>query len=266
MLDLLKAVILGIVEGVTEFLPISSTGHLIVAGQLLRFPPELAPTFEIFIQLGAVLAVAWLYHHDLWMQLRAVPTDRTVQRLWFNLFIAFLPAAAIGFLFHTWIKTVLFSPLVVSASMIAGGIVLVLVEWRPRTAKTHELSGVRWRQAAGIGLAQMLALIPGASRSATSIIGGLLTGLDRETATIFSFYLALPTLGLATLFDLLTSLDHVSSGDRLLMAVGLVVAFVTSLLVMRWLLRYIARHDFRVFGYYRIAAGTVILLWVWLTR
>lgn len=266
MLDLLKAIILGLVEGITEFLPISSTGHLIVAARLLRFQGEVAPTFEIFIQLGAVLAVAWFYRRDLWTQLRALPSDGATQRLWFNLFIAFLPAAAVGFALHKWIKAVLFSPGVVAASLIAGGVALLFIERRPRIAQVNTLRAVGLRQATVIGLAQVAALIPGVSRSAASIAGGLLAGLDRETATAFSFYLALPTLGLATVFDLLTSLDHLVVNDLLLLAVGLLTAFATAFLVVGWLLRYVASHDFRPFGYYRIVAGIMILLWAWLPQ
>ncbi len=251
--DLWRAVVLGIVEGVTEFLPISSTGHLIIASDLLAFEGSMGGTFEIFIQLGAVLAVVWYYRRDLWQQTRAVPRDRKVQRFWLNIAIAFIPAAGIGL------------P-VVAAALIVGGIVLLVIERRDHSTGTASLYDVTPRQALGIGLAQTLALIPGASRSASSIIGGLLAGLDRPTATGFSFYLAIPTLGLATVFDLLTSLDQISAGDALNLLVGTAVSFVVSLLVISWLLRYIANHDFKIFGWYRVVLGLIVLAWFWLVR
>lgn len=264
--DLWRVVVLGIVEGVTEFLPISSTGHLIIASDLLDFEGSLGGTFEIFIQLGAVLAVVWYYRRDLWQQVRTVPSDRTVQRFWLNVAIAFIPAAAIGLLLHDWIKEVLFSPVVVAVTLIVGGVALLLIERRDHSAGTASLYDVTPKQALGIGLAQVLALIPGASRSATSIMGGLLGGLDRPTAAGFSFYLAIPTLGLATLFDLLSSLDQVSRGDALNLLVGTVVSFVVALVVIGWLLRYIAHNDFRIFGIYRIVFGLIVLAWFWLAR
>lgn len=264
--DLWRVVVLGIVEGVTEFLPISSTGHLIIFSDLLNFEGSLGGTFEIFIQLGAVLAMVWFYRRDLWQQVQAAPRDRAVQRFWLNLAIAFVPAAGIGFFFHSWIKERLFSPETVAIALIVGGIVLLLIERRDHSAGTASLYDVTPRQALGIGLAQVLALIPGASRSATSIMGGLLSGLDRPTATAFSFYLAIPTLGLATVFDLLTSLDQISSGDVLNLLAGTAVSFVVALAAIGWLLRYIATNDFKLFGYYRIVFGVIVLAWFWLVR
>jgi undecaprenyl-diphosphatase len=264
--DLWRVVVLGIVEGVTEFLPISSTGHLIIFSDLLDFEGSLGGTFEIFIQLGAVLAVVWYYRRDLWQQVQAAPRDRTVQRFWLNLAIAFVPAASIGFLVHDWIKEVLFNPVTVATTLIVGGILLLLIERRDHSAGTASLYDVTPKQALGIGLAQVFALIPGASRSATSIMGGLLCGLDRPTATNFSFYLAIPTLGLATVFDLLTSLDQIARGDALNLLVGTVVSFIVSLVVIGWLLRYIATNDFKFFGYYRVVFGLIVLAWFWLVR
>lgn len=262
--DLWRAVVLGIVEGITEFLPISSTGHLIIASDLLNFQGSIGGTFEIFIQLGAVLAVVWYYRRDLWQQARAVPRDPKVRRFWLNVAIAFVPAAAVGFLLHEWIKERLFSPVTVAVALIVGGIVLLLIERRDHSAGTPSVYDVTPKQALGIGLAQILSLIPGASRSATTIIGGLLTGLDRPTATNFSFYLAIPTLGLATVYDLLSSLDQISANDALNLLVGTVVSFVVALLAIGWLLRYIARNDFKIFGYYRIIFGLIVLVWFWL--
>jgi undecaprenyl-diphosphatase len=285
--DLWRAVVLGIVEGITEFLPISSTGHLIIASDLLNFEGSLGGTFEIFIQLGAVLAVVWYYRRDLWQQARqfwafvwfqrrrlqrnaaqpagaAAPSD-TVARFWLNIAIAFVPAAGIGFLLHGWIKDRLFNPVTVAAALIVGGVILLLIERRDHSAGTPSIYDVTPRQALGIGLAQILALIPGASRAAATIMGGLLSGLDRPTATAFSFYLAIPTLGLATVFDLLTSLDQITGGDALNLLVGTVVSFLVALVAIGWLLRYIATNDFKLFGYYRIVFGLIVLAWFLLT-
>ncbi len=286
--DLWRVVVLGIIEGVTEFLPISSTGHLIIFSDLLNFEGSLGGTFEIFIQLGAVLAVVWYYRRSLWQQARevwaflwfqrhraqratwqqtsaAAPSD-TTPRFWFNVAIAFIPAAVVGLLLHDWIKERLFFPQVVAAALIVGGVILLLIERRDHSSGTASIYDVTPRQALGIGLAQVLSLIPGASRSMTSIMGALLVGLDRPTAAGFSFYLAIPTLGLATVFDLLTSIDQVTRADALNLLVGAAVSFVVALLVIGWLLRYIARHDFKIFGYYRIVLGLIVLGWFWLVR
>lgn len=264
MLDLIKVLLLGIVEGVTEFLPISSTGHLIVAAAILRpnFSDALSSTFEIFIQLGAVVAVIAYYRADLWRQVKAVPTDRQVQRFWLALFIAFIPAAGIGLVLHSTIKAVLFSPVIVAVALIAGGVVFIVLERRLKheTHTTAVLMDVSFRQALIIGVVQTLALIPGTSRAAASIFGGMLAGLNRETATRFSFYLAIPTLGLATIVDLLLSLKDLQGGDLIYLAVGTVVSGVVAWLAVGWLLRYIARNTFIPFGYYRIAAGIIILI------
>lgn len=259
--QLWQAVLLGIVEGITEFLPISSTGHLIIVSDLLDFQGSLGGTFEIFIQLGAVLAVIWYYRSDIWRQVRTARHNRTVQRFWLNIVIAFLPAALVGLALHDWIKETLFNPGVVAAALVIGGVILLLVDRRDRSVGTSSVYAVSVRQALGVGLAQTLALIPGASRAASSIIGGLLGGLDRPTATAFSFYLAIPTLGLATVFDLLTNLDQISGGDVLNLLVGAAVSFLVSLLVIRWLLSYISSHDFKFFGVYRIVMGLVVIAW-----
>lgn len=258
----LKVVILGIVEGVTEFLPISSTGHLIVASDLMQFQNALGGTFEIFIQLGAVVAVALFYRGDLWRQVTTVRQDKGVQNLWLSVIVAFIPAAVVGLLLKDWIKETLFNPITVALSLIVGGIVFLVVERRPAlaTQQTKTLETISPRQALGIGMAQVLALIPGVSRSGSTIIGGLLAGLDRETATRFSFYLTIPVLGLATIVDLVTSLDEISSGQMLDLLVGAVVAGVVAWLSIGWLLRYVSRNNFIPFGYYRIAAGVLMLI------
>lgn len=260
MLEWLKVVILGIVQGITEFLPISSTGHLIVAAALLDFGQRMHGTFEIFIQFGSVVAVLFFYHAELLQQIRTVPRDSSVQRFWLSIILAFVPAGVVAFLFRDWIKNVLYSPAVVAVSLIIGGIVFLIVESRNIQTNTQEATAINLRQAITVGLAQVIALIPGVSRSGASIIGGMLAGLDRPAATKFSFYLAIPSLGIATLYDLLTSLDTLSGNDFGYLFVGAVVSGIVSFVAMGWLVRYVSHNNFRAFGYYRILAGVVILV------
>ncbi|MBC8171337.1 MAG: undecaprenyl-diphosphate phosphatase [Anaerolineae bacterium] len=262
--ELLKTLILGLVQGITEFLPVSSTGHLIVTSTLLNFQNSLGGTFEIFIQLGSVLAVIIFYRADLLRQARLIGTDKNVQRLWLGIIIAAIPAAVMGFLLRDFIKTVLFSPAIVGVTLIIGGIIFLFLEREPAPENTPaplaDLSNITLRQALGVGIAQVFALIPGVSRSGASIVGGLLSGMNRPTATAFAFYLAIPVLGGATLLDLLLSLDEITGSDQIiLLLVGLVVTMIVSLFAIGWLLRYVSRNSFRVFGYYRIVAGIVIL-------
>lgn len=265
LLDLLKVVVLGIVEGITEFLPISSTGHLIVATAILQpnFSPALNNTFEIFIQLGAVIAVVLYYWRDLWSWLMRARTEPEARRFWIGLMVAVIPAGIVGFLLRDFIKMVLFTPVVVAIALIAGGVILIWIERRlsqqPQTPPDAPHSALTYRQAALIGIAQVAALIPGVSRSAASIIGGMLVGLPRKDATRFSFYLAIPTLGGATILDLLLSLDEIQPNDLLYLVVGTITAGVVAWVAIGWLLRYVARSTFTAFGYYRIAAGLVIL-------
>lgn len=263
MIEWLKVIILGIVQGLTEFLPISSTGHLIVTSALLNFEGSLGGTFEIFIQLGTVFSVLLFYRRDILAQVRAIPGDQRVQRFWLGIAIAFVPAATLGFLFSDQIKAVLFSPGVVAVALIVGGIIFLILERRPQADSpdlTSEVTAITIRQAVIIGIAQMFALIPGTSRSGASIVGGLLAGLNRRAATQFSFYLAIPTLGGATVYDLWSNRDLISNDDLLMLALGAVVAGIVGWLAIGWLLRYVANNSFVLFGYYRIAAGVVILL------
>lgn len=275
MLDLIKVIILGIVEGITEFLPISSTGHLVVTTALLRpnFSEALTDTFEIFIQLGAILAVVVFYRTDLWKQVKAVRTSPQIQHFWIAIVIATIPAGVIGFLLRTWIKTNLFSPIIVAISLIVGGFIILGIERmlgnrQPVGAQaitededtTTSLAAVTYGQAMLIGLIQAISLIPGVSRAAASIFGGMLTGLNRDTATRFSFFLAIPTLGGATIVDLLLSLDEIQPSDLVYLILGAVVSAVVAWFAVGFLLRYISRHTFTAFGYYRIVAGAVILL------
>jgi len=257
----LKVVILGVLEGLTEFLPVSSTAHLLIAADLLRFRDSIGGTFEIFIQLGAILAVLAFNAGDILAQARAFPRDAATRRFWRCLAIAFLPAAALGFLLRAWIKLVLFdSPAVIAWALIAGGVVLIAVELLPRRpAAARELLHVTPRQALVIGIAQAAALVPGVSRSGASIVGGMIAGLDRKTAAAFSFYLAIPTLGVATIFDLLTALDQLTAARLGQLALGTLVALVVAWLSIGWFLRYVTGHSFVVFGVYRIAAGVLVL-------
>lgn len=274
MPDLLKAILLGIVEGITEFLPISSTGHLIVASALLDFNTTLGSTFEVAIQFGSLVAVFLFYKHELLNHLRAIRTDGETQHFWVQIVKALLPAAIIGFLLRDFIKDILFSPLVVALALIVGGIVLVLVERlfgrreleyqmavrNGVQVKTAEATVITSRQTLIIGLAQMLALVPGVSRSGASIVGGMLAGMERGQATRFSFYLALPMLGATTLFDLLSSLRHIQMHDLAYLLLGTLVSAVVAWAAIGWLLRYVARNSLAPFGYYRIVAGAGILL------
>lgn len=264
MPEIIQVVILGIVEGITEFLPISSTGHLIVASALLNFQGALGGTFELFIQIGAVVAVIFFYRADLSNQVRSAYRSKASQRFWLNLLIAFVPAAIIGFLFGDEIKSVLFRPTVVAIALIVGGIVLILVERGKTNAKGSiaSLESLSPLQALAVGIAQIFALVPGVSRSGASIVGGMLAGLDRPTATQFSFYLAIPTLGIATIYDLIKSLGDLQGNDLLNLLVGAIVSGIVAWLCIRWLLNYVAKNRLTAFGYYRILAGLVILLLV----
>jgi len=256
----LKAIIMGIVEGLTEFLPISSTGHLILAGSLLNFTGEKMKVFEIVIQAGAIIAVCWEYRARIAIVLAGMFSDAKAQKLILNLFVAFLPAAVVGLLLRQWIKSVLFaSPAIIAASFIIGGLILILIEYRPPRVTTHEAKESSLKQALIIGIAQVVALVPGASRSGASIVGGMLAGLDRRAATTFSFYLAIPTLGAATIVDLLGSLDTIAPHDGVYLLLGTLVSLVVAWLSIDWLLRFVAHHTFVGFGIYRIVVGLLIL-------
>ncbi len=261
MIEWVKVVILGIVEGITEFLPISSTGHLIVAAALLNFQGSVGGTFEIFIQLGSVVAVIIFYRSEILQQVRTVTSDPRVQRFWLGIIVAFIPAAVIGLLIKDWVKEVLFSPVVVGITLIVGGIIFLIVERRPVVeSTTDEAEDITLSQAVKVGFAQTAALIPGVSRSGASIIGGRLGGMSRRAATQFSFYLAIPTLGLATIFDLLTNLDQINGDQLAMLIVGAIVSGIVAWFSIGWLLRYVANNTFVAFGYYRIIAGIIILV------
>lgn len=259
-MPLLVAVILGLVEGATEFLPISSTGHLIVVGTLLDFTGERAGTFEVVIQIGAILAVIWHYRAVLWGMVRRAIVPGPDRRLASNLLLAFLPAAVIGLLLHDLIKTVLFSPVIVAWALVFGGVVMLLIEWRRPTTTATDVSEIRPAQAIAIGFAQVLAMIPGTSRAAATILGGYVAGLSRPAATEFSFLLAIPTIIGAAGLDLVKSRDLLGADDLPLFLIGTAVAFLAALAVIRGFLRFVERHTFTVFAWYRIAFGGVLFL------
>jgi len=261
--NLLTAAILGVVEGLTEFLPVSSTGHLIVAGSLLGYTGEKAKLFEIVIQAGAILAVCWEYRVKLLAVAAGVFRDRGAQRFVLNLLVAFLPAAVLGLAFGSAIKARLFAPVPVASAFIVGAFVILWAERRqrrnPGTVRIDRVDDMRWPDALKIGIAQAFALIPGTSRSGATIIGGMLFGLSRTAATEFSFFLAIPTLFAATGYEFIRNRHLLESGDLSMVGVGFVTAFVSAFFVVRGLLRYVAHHDFIPFVWYRIAFGGVIL-------
>jgi len=257
---LFHALILGIVEGLTEFLPVSSTGHLILAGDLLNFNDEKGKVFEIVIQFGAILAVVWEYRGKIGRIITGLPHDRDAQRFALNLAIAFTPAAVLGLLFHKKIKALLFQPIPVALAFIIGGLVILWAERRRHVVRVVMVEQLGVVDAIKLGLAQALALIPGTSRSGATIIGGLLFGLSRQAATEFSFFLAIPTLTAATFYQAYSERALFSVADMPMFAVGFVAAFVSAFLCVRWLLRYIGSHDFTSFAWYRIAFGAAVLV------
>jgi undecaprenyl-diphosphatase len=255
-----KAAVLGLVEGATEFIPVSSTGHLIVVSKWLHLVDERAKTFDIFIQLGAILAIVWLYRRRLGHALVSAGQSAASRRLLVNLLIAFLPAALVGFLTHEWIKARLFSPTVVALALVVGGVLILLIErWSPKPT-VDDLNELEPRTALGIGLAQVLSLVPGTSRSGATIMGGYLLGLTRVVATEFSFFLAVPVMLAATLYDLFKSWSSLAPSDAPMFAVGFLVSFVSAIVVVRAFLRYVSAHNFSAFAWYRIVFGALLLL------
>lgn len=256
----MKAAILGVVEGLTEFLPVSSTGHLIIAGDLLDFNDQRARVFEIAIQLAAILAVVWEYRVKIAEVLLGLPSQPQSRRFALNVVIAFLPSAVLGLMFAGHIKTYLFNPLTVATAFIVGGLLILWAERRDHRVKVYSIDDMTWRDALKVGFAQSLALIPGTSRSGATIIGGLFFGLERRVATEFSFFLAIPTMFAATFYDVYKHRAVLSLDDVPLFLVGGVTSFVSAFLAVRGLLRYISRHDFTLFAWYRIAFGILVLV------
>ena len=261
---LIKAAIMGVVEGLTEFLPISSTGHLILAGALLGFDDEKAKVFDIAIQTGAIVAVILVYWQRLRETVMTLPTHEQSRRFALNVAIAFVPAVLLGLLLGKAIKAHLFTPQVVASTFIIGGVLILWAErWHARTPDAVRITSVDDMSALDalkVGLVQCLAMIPGTSRSGATIIGGMFLGLSRRTATDFSFYLAIPTLIGAGAYSLYKERGLLSLADLPMFAVGLIFAFVSAWLCIRWLLRYVATHSFVPFAWYRIVFGAVVLL------
>jgi len=258
-----KAVVLGLVEGATEFIPVSSTGHLILAGEWLDFEGPVAATFEIVIQLGAILAILWLYRVKVLGSVIRWRTDPIARRFLLNLVIAFIPAAALGFLIHDFIKERLFDTTVVAISLVLGGIAILVIERWHRRPAAETVDDITPRLALGIGLAQTLSLIPGVSRSGATIMGAVGLGASRKAATEFSFFLAIPVMFAATLFELVGSLDLFTPDLYAFLAIGFVVSFISALLVVKAFIGFVSRHSFAVFAWYRIVFGIVLLLLFW---
>ena len=258
---LIQSVILGLVEGLTEFLPISSTGHLIITGDLLNYTGEQAKTFGICIQLGAILAVCWHYRQRLTGVVTGLSTQESARRFVFNLIVGVMPAAFFGLLLHKLIKAYLFTPVVVAVALIVGGLIIFLVERKVREPRINDVDEMVWSDALKLGFAQVLALIPGTSRSGATIIGGLLCGLSRQAATEFSFFLAIPTMFLATGYDVYKSWENLAQQDLAFFLVGFVTAFFSALIAIKGLIRYVAHHDFRAFAWYRVIFGAIALVY-----
>ncbi len=259
---MLTALILGVVEGLTEFLPVSSTGHLIVVGSLLGYTDEQSKVFKIVIQLAAILAVCWDYRSRIGLVVEGLAAHDPVQRRFVgHILVAFLPAMVLGAMFHGAIKTYLFNPLTVAGALIVGGLAILYIEKRVYRPRYESVDALDWQTALKVGFAQALAMFPGVSRAGATIMGGLVFGLSRKTATEFSFFLAIPTMLAATVYDLyknwaLLSVEH----DLPVFAVGFAASFVSAMITVKALLRFVANHSFVVFAWYRIAFGLVVLL------
>lgn len=262
LLLIIKAFIISVIEGLTEFLPVSSTGHMIIAGDLLRFNDDIGKAFEVVIQLGAILAICWEYRTRLLGVTRGLGRDPAANRFVFNLFVAFLPVAVVGLLFNKAIKAHLFQPFTVAVAFIVGGLIIYWVEkrraYRPRI---HEVEAMTWIDALKVGLAQVVSLIPGTSRSGATIIGGMLFGLSRQAATEFSFFLAIPVMFAASGYDLYKHWDVMNMQQVGVFAIGFVTAFVSAFIATKALVRFVARNSFVVFAWYRIAFGALLLIY-----
>ena len=256
---LLIALVLGIIEGLTEFLPVSSTGHLIIFGDLLGYNDDTSKVFKIVIQLAAILAVCWDYRERLIKVASGLTTEPSAQRFVWLLFIAFLPAAVLGLMFHSKIKALLFNPITVATALVVGGLIILYVEKRAYKPRILEVDQMRWSDAVKVGFAQALAMIPGTSRSGSTIMGGLIFGLSRKAATEFSFFLAIPTMFAATAYDLYKNWTLLRVEDLPVFAVGFVASFVAAMWAVKSFIRFISNHTFIIFAWYRIAFGLFVL-------
>ena len=256
---LLVALVLGIIEGLTEFLPVSSTGHLIIFGDLLGYTDDTSKVFKIVIQLAAILAVCWDYRERLIKVASGLRTEPSAQRFVGMLFVAFLPAAVLGLMFHSKIKALLFNPITVATALVVGGLIILYVEKRAYKPRIMEVEQMRWSDAVKVGSAQALAMIPGTSRSGSTIMGGLIFGLSRKAATEFSFFLAIPTMFAATAYDLYKNWALLRAEDLPVFAVGFVASFVAAIWAVKSFIRFISNHTFIIFAWYRIAFGLFVL-------
>jgi undecaprenyl-diphosphatase len=254
-----KALVMGLVEGLTEFLPVSSTGHLVVVGSLLNWNDEKGKLFEIVVQLSAILAVCWHYRGRLWHVAGSLASEAPSRRLVLNLALAFLPAALLGVAFSGFIKRYLFAPMPVALAFIIGGILILIIEHNIGRPRVTDVDSVKPRDALWVGVAQSLSLIPGTSRSGATIMGGLLRGLSRRTATEFSFFLAIPTMFAATGYELFKARHSLQMNDFAVIGVGSIASFISAAFAVSALLKYVSGHDFRIFAWYRIVAGIAIL-------
>jgi undecaprenyl-diphosphatase len=270
-LNLIKALFLGIIEGLTEFIPVSSTGHLILVGDWIHFESSSGKVFEVVIQLGSILAVMWVERLRLWQLIRGTLTGVQGEvRFTRNLLLAFLPAAVIGAIFIKAIKQLFYHPAVIAVTLVLGGLIMLLVERKTQTgtaadahASARSLEDISWKQALGVGVAQCVAMIPGVSRSGATIIGGMLAGIQRKTATEFSFFLAMPTMLAAAAYDMVKNMGALSHDDLSAIAIGFVAAFFSAMLVVKAVLRFVANHTYRGFAWYRIALGVVVAIALW---
>ncbi|MCF8707721.1 undecaprenyl-diphosphate phosphatase [Rhizorhapis sp. SPR117] len=261
--DILTVILLGIVEGLTEFIPVSSTGHLVLAGELLGFESQTSGTFEIVIQLGAILAVVVLYWKRFWQVLiglgGANPAAIAFTR---NIALGFLPSAVIGLIIYKAVKAMLESPIIVAVALIVGGIAILIIERMVKEPRTFMVEGMGWKTALGVGIIQCLSMIPGVSRSGATIMGALSLGVERKTAAEFSFFLAVPTMLAASGYDLLKSGGSLGADDWAAIAIGFVVSFVVALIVIKWFIGVVSKYGFAPFAWYRIVAGSIALVWL----
>lgn len=255
-----KAILLGIIEGLTEFLPVSSTAHLLLSSKYIDFSYIQNDVFEIFIQLGAIIAVCALYHKKLTEVVLGIFKNKSSQDLAFNITISFVPAAVIGFLFYGMIKEIFFNSFSIAVALIIGGVLILLIERMNIKTKHSRIEDISKLQSFKIGLFQTIAMIPGVSRSGATIMGGILLKLDRKTATEFSFFLAIPTIFAATVYDLYKNYNLIDKSGIALLAIGFLTSFICALVVIKWFIKFVSTHSFKVFAYYRIIIGIIILL------
>lgn len=263
---IIKTVVLGIVEGLTEFLPISSTGHLIVCADIIKFNNEFASLFEIVIQLGAILAVVWLYREKIINLVKNAFSDKKSFDFLVNVLIAFIPASVVGFFFHGIIKSYLFNPITVAFALIIGGFIILYIENKTIKQTTQEAFDISKKSALIVGLAQILSLIPGVSRAGATIMGGVCSGLSRKAAAEFSFFLAIPIMFAATLYDLYKSSSVINSDAVIIIIIGFVSAFISAVIVIKWFIKYISSNNFKIFGWYRILFGAFLLIFYYFVK